>query len=50
MHLQGNKQVTRAAIEWYGPDRAGVSRQFHQPDCTTARQWLCMLWASRAGA
>ena len=20
--LQGNKQVTRAAIEWYGPDRA----------------------------
>lgn len=23
--LQGNKQVTRAAIEWYGPDRAGVS-------------------------
>ena len=26
--LQGNKQVTRAAIEWYGPDRAGVSSRF----------------------
>lgn len=25
MVLQGTKQVTRAAIEWYGPDRAGVS-------------------------
>ena len=36
--LQGNKQVTRAAIEWYGPDRAGVSAPI---ELRSLELWFC---------
>ena len=28
---QGNRQVTKAAVEWYGPDRAGFLGPFTDP-------------------
>ena len=30
-HAQGNRQVTKAAVEWYGPDRAGFLGPFTDP-------------------
>jgi hypothetical protein len=35
--LQATRQVTRAAIEWYGPDRPKFLGEYHEPS-TSFRQ------------